>query len=254
MNLRRYALGACGWLLTVVGVIAIIVVMTGDHRLSQTGGVVVAVAVGLSALAPVAVGISYLAIRRRNRAREAAADGVPVSPRARALQTSIASVLDRVNESTDDVLGLDRVVLGDRLELTATALREIDDRWEALSFMWFVRPSQPADFPQSTRFRSLPGWAQDAVVLLDLRRELQLRGAASALADGPGFYRHSFGRIGEAASRTGSSELVDTLLTARADSPGGEAGAGDSDEPVRQRLLALLDDRATWTQLLASCD
>lgn len=250
MNLRRSALGACGWLLTVIGVIAIIVLMTGDDRFSQTGGVVVAVAVGVSALAPVAVGISYLAIRRRNRFREAAADGVPVSPRARALQTSIASVLDRVNESTDDVLGLGRVVLGDRLELTATALREIDDRWEALSFMWFVRPSQSADFPQSAEFRSLPRWAQDAVVLLDLRRELQLRGAASALADGPGFYRHGFGRIAEAASHTGSSELVDALLDARHTSAdGGEPGESD-----RQRLLALLDDARSWAQLLAATD
>ncbi|MFB2583340.1 hypothetical protein [Herbiconiux liukaitaii] len=223
--------------------------MTGDQPFSQTAGVVVAVAVGLSALAPVAVGLAYLAIRRRNRLREEAADGVPVSPRARALQRSLASVIDRV-DATDDVLGLDRVVAGDRLELTATALREIDDRWEALSFMWFVRPSQPADFPRSDRFRSLPGWAQDAVVLLDLRRELQLRGTASALADGPGFYRHGFGRIGEAASRTGSSELVDTLLDARHASVDGR----DPGEPVRQRLLALLEDRASWTQLLASSD
>ncbi|MFB9312230.1 hypothetical protein [Nocardioides plantarum] len=249
MSLRRSAQGAGGWLLTAAGVIAIVVVTTGDHRFSQVGGVVVAVAAGLSVLAPFAVGAAYLAIRRRNRTKESAADGVPVSPRARALQTSLASMLDRVDE-TDDVLGLHRVVRGDRLELTATALREIDDPWEALSFIWFVRPSQPADFPQSARFHGLPGWAQDAVVLLDLRRELQLRGAASALADGPGFYRHGFTRIGEAASRTGSRELVDTLLDARHASAKGD----DPGDPVRQRLLALLDDPASWTQLLASSD
>ncbi|MGD8195140.1 hypothetical protein ACEXQB_011690 [Herbiconiux sp. P18] len=222
--------------------------MTGDHDASQAGGVLVAVVVGVSALAPVAVGVSYLAIRRRNRTREASADGVPVSPRARALQTSVASLLDRVTESTDDVLGLGRVVLGDRLELTATALREIDDRWEALSFMWFVRPSQPADFPRSARFRGLPEWAQDAVVLLDLRRELQLRGVASALADEPGFYRHGFGRVVEAVSRTGSSPLVDAVLDARRASVDG----ADPNDRSRRSLLALLDDRASWTQLLAS--
>lgn len=247
MNLRRFALGAGGWILTVTGIIAIIAVMTGDDRFSTTAGVVVAVAVGVSALAPVVVGLSYLVVRRRNLLRASTADGMTVTPRARALQTSIASVLDRVNESTDDVLGLDRVVLGDRLALTATALREIDDRWGALSFMWFVRPSQPADFPQSAQFRGLPGWAQDAVVLLDLRRELQLRGVASALADGPGFYRHGFARIVEAASRTGSSTLIDALRNARQGCAEGVDG-----EPARQRLLALLDDSASWTQLMTS--
>ncbi|MDO9398457.1 MAG: hypothetical protein Q7T71_18080 [Herbiconiux sp.] len=248
MKLRRVALGACGWLLTGAGVIAIVVVTTGDHRFSTTGGVVVAVAAGLSALAPVSVGIAYLAIRRRNRTREA--DGRTVPTRDRALQTSIASKLDRVSESGDDALGLRSIVLGDRLELTATALREIDDRWAALSFMWFVRPSQPADFPRSARFRGLPGWAQDAVVLLDLRRELGLRGAASALADGPGFYRHGVGRTAEAARHTGSSELVDALLAARRAS----ADGGDSGEPARQRLRAVLDDPATWAKLLGSPD
>jgi hypothetical protein len=237
VNLGRVAGNAGGWLLTVVGVVVIIVVTTGDQRFSRSAGVVVAVVVGLSALAPVAVGIAYMAVRRRNRAKEAAADGAPVSPRARAMQTSIAFVLDRVNESTDDALGLSRVVLGDRLELTATTLRDIDDRWEALSFMWFVRPSQPADFPHSAQFRNLPEWAQDAVVLLDLRRELQLRGIESALSDETGFYRHGFARIGEAALRTGSTVLVDALLDA---------------EP--QLLLELLDDVRVWSGLLEPAD
>jgi hypothetical protein len=154
------------------------------------------------------------------------------------VQTSLASVLDRVNESTNDAFGLRRVVLGDRLELTATALREIDDRWDALSFIWFVRPSQPADFPRSQHMRNLPPWAQDAVVLLDLRRELQLRGVDSALSDEPGFYRHGFPRVCEAARRTGSRELVDVLLAAR------------RDVDQRQRLLELLDDVGVWAKLV----
>jgi hypothetical protein len=237
VNVSRAARNVGGWLLTALGVVVIIVATTADYRFSGSAGVVIAVAAAVSTLVPVLVGTAYLAVRRRNRATEAVSDGTSVSPRARVVQTSLASVLDRVNESTDDALGLRRVVLGDRLELTATTLREIDDRWEALSFIWFVRPSQPADFPQSAQFRNLPGWAQDAVVLLDLRRELQLRGIESALSDESGFYRHGFARIGEAASHTGSAELVDALLDAH-----------------RQLRLELLDDVRVWSGLLEPVD
>ncbi|KAA1373707.1 hypothetical protein [Aeromicrobium fastidiosum] len=246
MNPGRAARDVGGWLLTAVGVVVILLVTTGDHRFSRGAGAVVAVAVGLSALAPVLAGIAYLAVRRRNRATEAAVDGTSVSPRARAVQTSLASVLDRVAESTDGALGMSRVVLGDRLELTATTLRDIDDPWEALRVMWFVRPSQVADYPQSQHLRNLPAWAQDTVVLLDLRRELQLRGVGSALSDEPGFYRHGFARVCEAATHTGSAELVDVLLGARREASADVRTA----HRERQRLLELLDDVAVWTGLL----
>ena len=247
MNLGRVARNAGGWLLTAVGVVVILVATTGDHRFSRSAGILVALAVGLSALAPVLVGVACMIVRRRHRAiEEAASDGTSVSPRARAVQTSLASVLDRVAESTDGVLGMSRVVLGDRLELTATTLRDIDDRWDALRFIWFVRPSQPADYPRSQRLRNLPGWAQDAVVLLDLRRELQLRGVGSALSDEPGFYRHGFARACEAATRTGSAELVDVLLEAR---------RGGSDDALhRHRLLEVLDHVDVWDGLLEPRD
>lgn len=236
MTLGRAARNAGGWLLTVVGVVVIIVATTADYRFSGSVGVVIAVAAAVSILVPVLVGAAYLAVRRRNRTTEAV-EGATVSPRARAVQTSLASVLDRVNDSTDDALGLRRVVLGDRLELTATSLREIGDRWEALSFIWFVRPSQLDDFPRSQHMRNLPSWAQDVVVLLDLRRELQLRGTESALSDEPGFYRHGFARVCQVARRTGSRELVDALLAAR------------RDVGQHQRLLELLDDVGVWAGL-----
>ena len=233
MNLGRAARNVGGWLLTIVGVVVIIVATTADYRFSGSAGVVIAVAAAVSTLVPVLAGAAYMTIRRRNRSAEAA-EGVMVSPRARAVQTSLASVLDRVNDSTDDALGLRRVVLGDRLELTATALLEVGDRWDALSFIWFVRPSQAGDFPWSQHMHNLPVWAQDAVVLLDLRRELQLRGTESALSDEPGFYRHGFARVCAAARRAGSGELVDVLLAAR------------RDVGQRQRLLELLDDVRVW--------
>ncbi|KAA1399411.1 hypothetical protein [Aeromicrobium ginsengisoli] len=235
MRLRRAACGAAGWLLTAAGVIAIVVVVNGDYRFSRAAGILVAVCAGLAVLVPSVVGAAYLAVRQRNRAT-----GAMPSPQARTVQTSLASMLDRVNDSTDDALGLRRVVLADRLELTATNLREIDDPWEVLSFIWFVRPSQPADFPRSQQFDGLPVWAQDAVVLLDLRRSVQLRGIAGALADKTGFYSHDARRITQAVTRTGSAELRDAWLTAQR--------ADQHDE----HLLELLDDRRVWANVVAA--
>jgi hypothetical protein len=250
VNLRRAALGAAGWVLTAGGVVAIIVVVSGDHRFSRAAEMIVAVAAGLALLVPVVVGAAYMAVRRRNRATEATAGQRPVSPRARALQTSLASMLDRVNESTDDALGLRRVVLADRLELTATTLGEIDDPWEVLPFIWFVRPSQPAHFPRSQQFEGLPVWAQDAVVLLDLRRDIQLRGIAPALADDPGFYHHASVRIVEAATRTRSAELVDALRAAQ--KAASDPARAHEREGQGRRLLELLDDRRVWARLFGA--
>ena len=250
MSIRSAARSGGGWLLTAGCVVAIILLVSGDHRFSGVAKVTVAIVAGIALLVPAAVGAAYMLVRRRNRSAEAQAGQPPVSPRARALQTSLASMLDRVNDSTDDALGLRRVVLADRLELTATTLGEIDDPWDALSFIWFVRPSQPADFPRSPQLEGLPPWAQDAVVLLDLRRELQLRGLAPALTDVPGFYHHAYGRIFDAAARTRSAKLVDALRAAQRATID-PARRADHDVHARQ-LLDLLDDRETWAQLLAT--
>ncbi|KRC64871.1 hypothetical protein ASE12_08915 [Aeromicrobium sp. Root236] len=248
MSIRSAARNAGGWLLTAVGVVAIIVLVSGDHRFSGAAQVTVAIVAGIALLVPAAVGAAYMLVRRRNRSAEATAGQRPVSAKSRALQTSLASMLDRVNESTDDALGLRRVVLADRLELTSANLGELDDPWEALSYIWFVRPSQPADFPQSPRFAGLPLWAQDAVVLLDLRRELQLRGLAPALSDAQGFYHHAYGRIAQAAARTRSAELLDVVREGQRAAI--DPARGAEHEVHARQLLALLDDRATWAELL----
>lgn len=244
--MRRAALSAGGWALTLGGVALIIVLVGGDHRFSGAGRVLVAVAVGLGALVPVALGVSYMLVRRRNRGIEATGGRPAVSPGARALQTSLASVLDRVNESNDDALGLRRVVLTDRVELTAANIDEIDDPWEVLSFIWFVRPSQPANFGQSEQFGGLPAWVRDVVVLLDLRRDVQLRGTAVALSGAPGFYHHTSDRITEAAAHTRSVDLFDVLRAVQ------HGADGQDREALGQRLLDLLDDQQVWVGLFES--
>ena len=129
------------------------------------------------------------------------------------------------------------------MRLTATTLDELTDPWDAIGFIWFVRPSQLDDFPRSPQFRGLPDWAQDAVVLLDLRRELQLRGAASALSDAPGFYRHTPDRVRQAVARTGSPGLAEAWRTA-------EESIGNGAPEVTRGLLGWLDDPETWRGLL----
>lgn len=252
MSVAGAARSVGGWLLTAAGVVAIVFMVSGDHRFSGAATVIVAVVAGIVLLVPSAVGVAYMLVRRRNRAAEATAGKRPVSPRARALQTSLASMLDRVNDSTDDALGLRRVVLADRLDLTASTIGEIDDPWDALSFIWFVRPSQPADYPRSPQFAGLPLWAQDAVVLLDVRRDLQLRGVTAALTGTPGFYQHAYVRIEHAAARTRSAELVDTLRDAlRAAS---DPARADEHEDQTQNLLKLLDEPSIWASLFEHLD
>lgn len=243
-GLKRAAVGALGWALTAIGVLAILVLVGGGPGgLSPSVGTIVAAAVGVSVLVPAALGIAYLVVRSRNRAAEATGGRTLVTPRARATQTGLAALLDRVD--ADDALGLRRVVLTDRVQLTATGLADIDDRWDALSFIWMVRPSQVADFPQSPQFQGLPAWAQDAVVLLDLRRDLQLRGAAASLTAETGFYHHPYERTLQTAARTGNSELTAALLAAR------EAAVDHRESGAHtQRMLASLDDVRTWERVL----
>lgn len=229
-------------MLTALAVVAIVVVIGGDRGWpSTTGRVLVPVAVGLGALLPVALGVAYVVVRRRNRATEAAGGQRTVSSRARTAETTLAALLDRVDhEASGDLSGLQRLVLTDRVRLTATTIRELGDPWDAIAFIWFVRPSQPDDFPQSPQFRGLPGWTQDAVVLLDLRRELQLRGVASAVSGAPGLYRHPPARVSEAVARTRSPGLAAAWRTA----------LESADRDATRRLLERLEDPEPWRGLL----
>ena len=199
----------------------------------RLGAEVFTAVVAVSALIPIAVAVAYAVVRSRNRRSEATGGLTPVSPRARAAQNALASVIDRVNDSNP---ALGRVVFTDRVQLSESTLAPFDDPAEALSFIWTVRPSQPADYPRSPQFRGLPVRDQDAVVLLDFRRELQLRGSSAALAEGEGFYHHDPARVREAIARTDNRQLQDAVT---------------GDAPVTAHLLELLDEDATWTRYLA---
>ncbi|MFG6475917.1 hypothetical protein ACFXP7_05965 [Microbacterium sp. P06] len=248
--LRRAALSALGWLFTAIGVLAVMFIMGGGVPgwMSSAIGTIVALAIGVSALVPVVLGVAYLVVRARVRSAEASEHEPPVVSRASAAQSAIAAMLDSVHASGDDVLGMERRVAADRVRLTATTLAEIDDRADALSFIWFVRPSQPADFAASPQFRGLPDWARNAVVLLDLRRSLQLVGGVETFIAESGFYHHPFDRILVAAGSTGDDELGFALRAARLAAEQG--GSGPERETAVERVVELLDDVQTWARVV----
>jgi hypothetical protein len=105
---------------------------------------------------------------------------------------------------------------------------------------------QPDEFLTSTQFAGLPTSAQDAVVLLDLRRESLLRGLDAFTSTSSGFYCHDMDRITQAALRTGNTDLCDLLRFIRTAAP------GQSVNNMTTTVLNELDKQETWEGLLAS--
>jgi hypothetical protein len=214
--------------------------------LAELAGPAFVGAVAIAAVAPIAVTGAYLALRARTRRREA--DGGQANPGARVVQATLAGILDRMDDDTPRAESMRRLVLQDRIVLSASVFSPRDAADDRFAFIWFVRPSQTTDYPLSPQFRSLSKCDQDAVVLLDLRRSLMLRGASETLAAESGFYHHDLGRIQEAAARTLNPELVERLASARLSAPDDQAAELTAD------LLRLVDDSRTWARLLATVD
>ncbi|MBZ4486692.1 hypothetical protein LQ938_06065 [Microbacterium sp. cx-55] len=249
-RLRRAALSSLGWLLATVGVLIILSFLAGGAPEWVSNGAVaaVAIAIGVSALVPVGLGIAYRLVRARLRAAEAIDRDSPAAPRARVAQTVIATLLDSVHSASGDVLGTGHLVDADRVRLTAATVGEFGDRREALAFIWVVRPSQRADFPESPQFRGLPDWARHAVVLLDLRRAMALQGDVAALKAASGFYRHPFERMLLAAGATGDDGLGAALRVAHTAAE--HSDTGPEGEAAFGRLRDLLDDMRVWARII----
>lgn len=244
-----------GWLATGAGILAIIVVF-GDQSsgmLSDTARVILVTILGLGIILLVILRVVYVLARARNRRSNTAGGVLPDAPRARDAQRITGALLDRLDSSAEQDNAIQRVLLTDRVKLTAATFADIDDRWDALSFIWTVRPSQPAGFSDSPQFHHLPLWAQDAVVLLDLRRDLRLRGAGALSAVTPGFYAHPFERITNAVRRTENTELEDALTRARQTiTAQGHAPAAEMRDVTTavQRINDLLDDDDVWARVV----
>lgn len=202
---------------------------------SAGGAVRAAVAVFaiLCVFVPAAVGVASLRLRARNRRQEADAGAAPLSDRAVRAQELLGRAAVRLApDGHADVHA--RAGLGDEFRIAESTVRGLPPD-ELLGFLWLARPSQPDGFPASAEFAGLPERVQDMIVLLDLRRETQLRGADAALRATSGVYHHDRARTLAAVRRTGNASLL-----AQVETP----------HPRADELLAALDDPATWERLL----
>jgi len=226
-RIARMLWAAAGWILTAVGVVAI-VVLAGDPSLGGTTRTVVLVSAIFAVLAPAVVGVAYRLLRARNRRREAQPGAAPLSERAVRGQDLLGAAALRLQ--TDHRQGVGRAVLGDRVRISQSTVRDIPSS-ELLEFLWVTRPSQPDGFPRSPEFEGLPQNVQDMIVLLDLRRRVELRGAEVARKATSGFYHHDQERTAAAVRRSGNPRLRAEYFALA---------------PRTEGLLAALDDPLTW--------
>jgi len=218
---------AAGWMLTAIGVVAILV-LAGDASVGGATRTVIAVAAVLAVATPAAVGVAYRLVRARNRRMESRAGSSPLSDRAVRAQSLLGSAALRLG--ADRTVDVGPTVLSDHVRISESTVRGVDPT-EILGFLWVTRPSQPEDFPRSPEFAGLPEAIQDVIVLLDLRREVELRGAAAARAATSGFYHHDAERTAAAVRRSGNPRLRAEFFART---------------PRTETLLAALDDPTTW--------
>lgn len=216
-----------GWMLTAIGVVAILV-LAGDPSIGEATRAVIAVAAVLAVVAPTVTGVAYRLVRARNRRIESQAGTPPLSERAVHAQSLLGTAALRLE--ADRAVDTGSTVLGDRVRISESTVRHVAPS-ELLEFLWVTRPSQPEDFPRSTEFAALPETVQDLIVLLDLRRQVELRGAPAARAATTGFYHHDPDRTATAVRRSGNPRLRAEFF---------------SRVPRTDSLLAALDDPATW--------
>lgn len=199
-------------------------------RVGEAGGPTIALAVGVMVTVELACfGAVFALMAVRRKVTRMDATPAPGEAPPTGLMRRISQLADHLNELTDDAFGTRRELIRDAAALTTANLNAIPSRIEALDFLRLCRPSQAADFPLSAAFDALPEWARDAIVLMDLQRDLELRGER-ALRAPDGFYHHPPARRLEVARRTGNAELVACLQAAEAGQPG-----------AAQRLLAALE-------------
>ncbi|MDY0828106.1 hypothetical protein SK224_03085 [Microbacterium sp. BG28] len=230
--MRRALRSVLGAVATLCGIVAIMFLATDASAGGAVRAAVVAFAI-LCVFVPSTVGAASLWLRARNRRQESDAGAAPLSDRAVRAQQLLGRAAVRLAPDGRAETPA-RGVLGDVFRIAESTVRDLPPD-ELLGFLWVARPSQPDGFPASAEFAGLPERVQDMIVLLDLRREVQLRGADAALRATSGIYHHDRARTLAAARRTGSATLLAQIETL---------------QPGTHELLAALDDPATWELLL----
>jgi hypothetical protein len=239
-RLKSLIKSVLGWLAMLVAVLVLILILGDGPGWLRSGA-------AANGLIPVGVvlAIAYVVVRRYNKRHEDVSQPSPVLAATRLAQSWLGRELEKVDEQHNFEFDPGSVVLSDRTRITAATVAEYDGL-EKIGFLWFARPAQPDEFLTSTQFAGLPASAQDAAVLLDLRRELLLRGLDAFTSTSSGFYCHDMDRIIQAALRTGNTDLFDLLRFIRTVAP------GQSVNNMTTTVLNELDKQETWERLLAS--
>lgn len=229
---RRALRSVLGAAATLLGIVAILFLATDTSAGGAVRVVITAFAIGC-VFVPAAIAVGSVWLRGHNRRRESDAGAAPLSDRAVRVQQLLGRAAVRLApDERADVHA--RAALGDEFRIAESTVRGLPPD-EMLGFLWVARPSQPDGFPSSAEFAGLPERVQDMIVLLDLRREAQLRGAEAALRTTSGVYHHDRARTLAAARRTDNAALLAQIETPH---------------PRTDDLLAALDDSATWERLL----
>ncbi|UIN30969.1 hypothetical protein [Microbacterium binotii] len=229
---RRASRSVLGAAATVLGIVAIAFLSADESVGGAVRVVVIAFAIGC-VFVPAAIAVASVWMRSRNRRQEPDAGAARLSDRAVRVQQLLGRAAVRMApDGRADVHA--RAALGDELRIAESTVRRLPPD-ELLGFLWMARPSQPDRFQSSAEFAGLPERVQDMIVLLDLRREVQLRGADAALRATSGVYHHDRPRTLAAVRRTGNASLL-----AQVETP----------HPRTDELLTAVDDPATWERLL----
>lgn len=231
-RLRRWLLAALTGAFTLAGVAALLVLAT-DATVGGPVRVLIGAGAVVATFGPAAVGAAYRWVRARNRRRESQPSAGPISDRAVRAQALLGTTSRRLHASRQPEDHA-RAVWSDQFRIAESTVRHLSPE-ELLEFLWVARPSQPDGFGASPEFAGLPQPVQDVIVLLDLRREVELRGAQIALSAASGFYHHDRARTRAAVQRSGNAALI-AELQAR--------------QPRAHALIAALDDPRTWDALL----
>jgi hypothetical protein len=245
-RLKSRVASVLGWLATIVGVLALILIL--GQRSGWMGSIarpIIMVTADSLVVAGVVLAAAYVAVRSYNKRHENVSRPSPVLAMARFAQSRLGRELGKIDLRNDFTFDQKSVVLSDLTHITAATAAEYDGL-EKIEFLWLARPAQSGDFLTSPQFAGLPASVQDAVVLLDLRRELLLRGLDAFMSTSSGFYCHDMDRITGAALHTGNADLIDLLRFVKAAAP------GQSVNDMTKTLLDELDKRESWEGLLAA--
>jgi hypothetical protein len=238
-RLKSLFMNILGWSANLIGVLVLILILGKSFGWEKSNSVV-------TGLVPVGVvlAVAYVVLRFYNKRHENVSEAPPVLAATRLAQSWLGRELEKIDEQNDFNFDPGNVLLSDATRITAATVAGYDGP-EKIEFLWLARPSQPDDFLTSPQFAGLPASVQDAVVLLDLRRELRLRGLDAFMSASSGFYCHDMDRIAEAALHTGNTDLSALLESVRTAAP------GQSVNDMTATVLDELDKQETWEGLLS---